>query len=200
MKCNLSETVTIECGTIRGQLGLLCLSSLDWIQALPNWVMVGATLALAYYAYVTIEEGKKNRRKDTIEKKLERLYSPLYEIMWRARHEKSPEREWVRKPGGDSLSRDWAFLETEFEKVRSIFGRYGHYLEADGLSKLVIDFDSSKREQCDTVPCNRPLPAMPSTTEQILYYRFANSLLDPYFEKIIRQREDFRKDLQELTK
>ena len=50
-------------------------------------VMTIVTVVLARYAYVTIEEGKKDRRKDTIERMLENLYSPLYEILRRARHE-----------------------------------------------------------------------------------------------------------------
>ena len=48
-----------------------------------NWfqlIQVFATLGLVYYAYVTIKEAKKTRRKDTIERMLENIYSPMLEI------------------------------------------------------------------------------------------------------------------------
>ena len=40
-------------------------------QSLADWIMSIATVALVVYSYVTIQDGKKNRSKDTIEKKLE---------------------------------------------------------------------------------------------------------------------------------
>lgn len=38
------------------------------------------------------EEAKKDRRKDTIEKQLENLYSPLYHILWKAKNETPEQR------------------------------------------------------------------------------------------------------------
>jgi hypothetical protein len=45
-----------------------------------DWIMVAITAALVYYAYATISEGKKDRRKAAIARQLEGLYSPLYVI------------------------------------------------------------------------------------------------------------------------
>jgi uncharacterized protein YggT (Ycf19 family) len=78
---------------------------LPWVALLSTIVMTIVTLVLARYAYVTIEEGKKNRRKDTIERMLENLYSPLYEIVRRARHETDNFKlmviaEWDKKGRG----------------------------------------------------------------------------------------------------
>jgi hypothetical protein len=47
--------------------------------------MVAVTIALAYYAYKTIDEAKKDRTKDSIEKQLEKLCSPIFEILIRAK-------------------------------------------------------------------------------------------------------------------
>ena len=46
--------------------------------------MVAVTVALAYYAYTTIEEGKKGHRADPIERQLELFYNPMIEIMEKA--------------------------------------------------------------------------------------------------------------------
>jgi hypothetical protein len=43
--------------------------------------MMIATAVLAYYAYTTIQESKKDRRKTAIARQLEGLYSPLYVIV-----------------------------------------------------------------------------------------------------------------------
>ena len=48
-------------------------------------VEVFATMALVSYAVLTIREMKRDRKKDTIERMLENLYSPLREILRRAR-------------------------------------------------------------------------------------------------------------------
>jgi hypothetical protein len=55
----------------------------SWIDvgSVSDWIMVAVTLALVYYAYATISEGKKDRRKAAIARQLEGLYSPLYAIV-----------------------------------------------------------------------------------------------------------------------
>ena len=44
----------------------------------PELVTAGTSLALTYFAAVTIREGRRNSRTELVTKKLERLYSPLY--------------------------------------------------------------------------------------------------------------------------
>jgi hypothetical protein len=55
----------------------------DWVQL----VQVFATLGLIYYAYATISEARKDRKKDMIERMLEKIYFPMFEILDRARKE-----------------------------------------------------------------------------------------------------------------
>jgi len=47
--------------------------------------MVALTFALVYYSRVAIVEGNKGRKKDSIEKQLEKLQSPMFEILDRAK-------------------------------------------------------------------------------------------------------------------
>jgi hypothetical protein len=55
------------------------------VQAITSTIMTVVTYYLARYARATIDEGKKDCRAHIIEKRLEEVYSPLYEIMRRAK-------------------------------------------------------------------------------------------------------------------
>ena len=97
---------------------------LPWVALLSTIVMTIVTLVLARYAYLTIEEGKKNRRKDTIERMLENLYSPLYEILRRARYETGDFKsmviaEWNHKEGRVG-PRDCVLSEEQLARVREV--------------------------------------------------------------------------------
>lgn len=61
------------------------LTSSDWIIAGTQIVQVVMTIGLVYYAGVTINEARKDRKKDTIERRLERIYFPMFDILERAR-------------------------------------------------------------------------------------------------------------------
>jgi CRISPR/Cas system-associated protein Cas10 (large subunit of type III CRISPR-Cas system) len=104
-------------------------------------MMVAVTIALAYYAHATMEEGKKNRRKASIEKQLERLYNPLYEflsILEKYRLEHNPKMEVV------GVSTD------NFERTLRIFQNYGHYLDPGThrkVSELVSEIVPSQDGQ-----------------------------------------------------
>jgi len=47
----------------------------------PELVTAGTSLALTYFAAVTIREGRRKSRSDLVFKKLEQLYSPLFHIV-----------------------------------------------------------------------------------------------------------------------
>lgn len=88
---------------------------------------------IALFTGVTVVEGWKNRRKDSIEKQLERLYSPVFEILDQAEsqaYSKSDREkiEFFRLPKDDCIA------------IRSALANYGHYLkplERDSMRKLV---------------------------------------------------------------
>jgi len=164
----------------------------DWIQAIMAIVTGFATAVLTYYAYVTIDEGKKNRRKDTMEKMLENLYSPLYELLRRARHEETDERRWARQQAFSPQThgpRDYAFKESEFAELRRILERYGHYLDEVKLMKLNMDLDKFDQVIPSYKPGTGPHP----------YYRFWNGDMDPYFDYVRKRCEELREQLQQLT-
>lgn len=169
-------------------------------QSLAEWVIAIATVVLVVYSYLMIKEGKKNRRKDTIEKELEQVYSPIYEIMRRARHETSQDRQDIRARECRKGPRDWAFEEREYEEIRKIFATFGHYLDSDGFAKLMIEFDASDRESSDEQSIIVWLPRASGTTEKVerKYYRFVNPLLDPHFERIKDRRQQLMKELKIL--
>ena len=99
---------------------------------LTDWITAITGVFVALFAIVTVLEGRKNRRKDSIEKKLERLYNPLFELLDAfARHghtRQMPE-----------------FVEMRDENYRAIvvaFRNYGHYLshdEHESVKRLVSE-------------------------------------------------------------
>jgi len=145
------------------------------------------TLALAYYAYRTIEEGRKQRKKDTIEKMLENVFFPLYETLRRARFEEG--RRGIRQEKFHRGPRDYAFQERELAGMREIIERYGHYLDPVRLMKFNMDLD-----KYDLV-----IPSYDTRKAPSRYYRFWNGDMDPYFEYFKRRCEELREQLQRLT-
>lgn len=136
-----------------------------------------------------MEEGKKNRRKDTIEKMLESLYSPLYELMRRAGYEDTEERRWVRQQPSTQGPRDYAFEERELEEVRHIIEKYGHYLDQTILMKLNITLD-----RFDQV-----IPSYSTSAGPHPYYRFWNGDMDPFFRHVDKRCNELREQLQQVT-
>jgi hypothetical protein len=114
------------------------LSSSDWISLFSAVAMVAVTIALAYYARVAIVEAKEGRRRDSIEKQLEKLYGPMFEIMDAAvceteeRRKKAAPREFEQ------------IIEMHFEsyqKLWNVFLSYGHYFDSlihDSISRLLL--------------------------------------------------------------
>ena len=84
--------------------------------------MIAVTIALAYYARVAIVEAKEDRRKDSIEKQLENLYNPMYEIMdWAVREQSASDKaQQIIGVGFEN-----------YEKLMTVFLGYGHYLRPE---------------------------------------------------------------------
>lgn len=80
--------------------------------------MIALTIALVYYARVTIKEGNKARRADSIERQLETFYNPMYEIMTEAvEQQNAPEKtRGIVRVG-------------QYEELDEMFLKYSHYLK-----------------------------------------------------------------------
>jgi hypothetical protein len=147
--------------------------------------MTIVTVALARYAYVTIEEGKKKRRKDTIESMLENLYSRLYEIFGSARYETSDFKamviaEWNRREGRVG-PRDCILSEEQLARVREIVERFGHYMgpvEQSQLTKVLSKPDS--------------IGAIQGERLKQLQHLFLNTEIDLRFDYIMKTRDTLR--------
>lgn len=50
---------------------------------LTDCITAIAGAIVAFFAIVTVLEGRKNRKRDSIEKQLEKLYGPIFEILVR---------------------------------------------------------------------------------------------------------------------
>lgn len=148
------------------------------IQAGAAVATVVATIFIIHYAQVTIEEGKKNRRKDMIEKQLEKVYSPLYEILRRARHEK--ERDLIRKILPPT---DYVLEEREFIKAREVLEDFGHYLPRQVRMGLTNAFEKADVEDSGGKR----------------YYRVHLAIISQYDNYIIWTCEELRRELEKLT-
>jgi hypothetical protein len=106
----------------------------DWIMngllhmTLTDWITVAITGALVYYAYRTVEEGKKDRYKDSLEKRLEKLYNPMFEILTRAE-----ERIETKSDGKDYKYQ--MLRHSDHEKLCNIVENHSHYLRKEEYQK-----------------------------------------------------------------
>ena len=150
------------------------------MESYAEWVTAIASAVIGYYAYVTIKEGKKNRRKDTIEKMLENLYSPLYEILRRARFENDERSQARSKIAGF----DWVVHRSELDQMREMMERFGHY------------FDNRAKAQELSMLIMRPKYTRVGTSP---IYGFDEQMAN-HFEYIKNTRDKLHEELVELTK
>lgn len=108
-------------------------SFFDWITnalfqtTATDWIMVAVTLAIVYYARVTIKEGNKARKADSIERQLEKFYNPMYEIMNEAVEQQNEH---------EKIERIVRVHHESHEKLDEIFLNYGHYLDLIDQDKV----------------------------------------------------------------
>lgn len=149
-----------------------------------------ATFVIIYYAKKTIDEGKRNRRKDTVERMLEELYSPLYEILRRAKFGKTEERQEIRQSfPEDPAPGDYFLKPQEVTQIRDLLGRFGHYVDTDDQDKLTKAFEGKHKIGTKIVDGHRSSA-----------FRFPSTELDPLFQRIVRNREQLKSELRDLTK
>ena len=134
------------------------------------------------------EQAGKDRKKDAVERRLENLLSPLFEILTRARFENT-ERNSIRQEPFKEGPRDYVFNEHELKRVHEIIERFGHYLDRTELSRLKMAL-----QKYDTV-----IPSYPPDQGPTTWYRFWNGDLDPHRDYLEKKREELRKELQKLT-
>jgi hypothetical protein len=87
---------------------------------LTDWISAITAVVVAFFAGVTVWEGIRNRRKESIEKQLEKLYNPMFEIM-----DEALERQTVKEKETGIVRLGSAYDN----KLRQIFFSYGHYLD-----------------------------------------------------------------------
>ena len=155
-------------------------SSADWITIVSAVIMAAATVALVRYAHVTIEEGKKDRRKDMIERQLEKVYSPLYEILRRAKFENGD-----RSKARQVLRVDWVAHLDEYTRMREIVVVFGHYFE----NQKELELFAKALENPRTEP--EPFGKWRGFEETVMWARFKH---------IMDKRERLFQDLVELTR
>jgi hypothetical protein len=159
------------------------LSSSDWISLFSGMAMVFLTFALVYYARVAVVEGNKNRKKDSIEKQLENVYSPLYDILRRAKF--AEDREIIRQYHSQ---REYALTEEEFKRVREIIERFGHYLGSQERMAIPKVLEQEHDLFLDSLVARRK------------YYRWRLVDIEKHWIFIWKTSEDLRRELEELTK
>jgi hypothetical protein len=91
------------------------------------------TIGPVGYAYVTVKEIRKDRKKETIERRLERVYCPIFDILDRARHDNAERAEERKQPVPRGSSRTWLSIVLS-SHVRNIIG---YRWEASGTRNLV---------------------------------------------------------------
>jgi len=151
-------------------------------QAVAAFFMIALTYGLVHYAKATIEEGKKDRRKETIEKQLENLYSPLRETLWRAKKG----NEYHRRTTRESIQRvgviDYVIENEELDDILTRIKTFGHYLDPEEGERLTQALGQSEE------------------TEHPEYRQIQNAYIDSHFNYIDEKRKRLTEELVKLTK
>ena len=92
-----------------------------------DWITAGAGVVVALFAYVTVREARRNRRKDMIEKMLEKLYNPMFEMLDTAKLVEITADTAAAYGGPPAGKYRWLGVS---EDLKSILLNYGHYLGA----------------------------------------------------------------------
>jgi hypothetical protein len=89
---------------------------------LTDIITACAGIAVAFFGFVTLWVAQKNRKKQSIEKQLEKLYNPMYEIMdWAVREQSA----------SDKAQQIIGVYPREYEELLTVFLGYGHYLHPE---------------------------------------------------------------------
>ena len=154
------------------------------IQAFTAIVIMRATIRITHYTKVTVDEGKKNRRKGNIENKLKEAYSPLYELLRRA-HIDDGLRTAVRQT---SPEKKFVFTEEEFARVWSIVETFGSHLGSQERMALT----NALREDRPTIHDIKILA-------EVRWHRFEGATMSGHYDHVLGTCRDLMKELDQLT-
>jgi len=161
------------------------------VGTVADWTMVILTMVLAGYTGITIREAQKNRRKSTIERELEKLYSPLCEILERARYESSVERNAIRSKPPES---SFALSLKEFDRISSIIERYGHYLDDAERLRLKVDLQRHAIKEKDS------LNEVDLVRREGIWYCYTDIDMERHLIFMREKREELRSALYKLSR
>jgi len=140
--------------------------------------MAVATIALVIYSYVTIREGKRNRRKDLVQRTLEEVYGPLYDILRQPKDDAesgSRHANFATEP-----KTTYAIPKDKFNAIRNIVNRFGHLIPDEYHSLLVNIMENSKED----------------FASNMYPFRDGDYRIWSHFEN---RRKELMKELQDLT-
>jgi len=160
---------------------------------LPDWVIAFLTIVLAYYAMSSVEEMKRDRRKERIEKMLEDLYSPLHHILWKAKNETLAQRSEYDNIGNAKRKNGYGYILRieERNQILQLIVRFNHYMDSDTANQLTQILE--KRS---------PWGAKTKLGELFLgkLFEYSDELLDPKFKIISEKHAELKAELEDLTK
>jgi len=132
---------------------VFCLTTgLTGKDTIPDWLMALTSFAVVAYASMTIHEQRKDRRKDRIEKTLECVYSPLYQI-FRQGLMRYFDLTWkngmeVLTPKKDQPTdlppSQFKFTTEEYMRILDILTRFGHLMLKPEYKLLMFWTETSK--------------------------------------------------------
>lgn len=161
---------------------------------IADWYGLFLTVGLVAYAYSAISEAKKDRRRDSIEKMLSEVYSPLCEIFRRGRWDSKD--GWRAAALAARLNKDgprlFVLYHQEFARIREIVERFGHYIESEQREKLIKIMD-------DYDPWRPDITDMSRKPEEQTLYRFKNIETEAVDEYLRKRRDELGDELKELT-
>jgi hypothetical protein len=99
----------------------------DYVQYGTTEIMtLIAAIAVALYTYKTVNQMIRNRRKETIEKMLEQVYSPIYESFFEAKKKGELKHRGLK----------WDISIEKLDDINRIIAKFGHYFDENDLQVL----------------------------------------------------------------
>jgi hypothetical protein len=157
------------------KIPLLGKSIRDYVQYGTTQILtLIAAIAVALYAYKTVNEMIRDRRKETIEKMLEQVYSPIYESLLEAKE------KGTREHGGLK----WDISTEKLDDINRIITNFGHYFDASDLLTLRNTLQKGLKQ-----------------ADPLKSYLFQDTDIAETFDRIIeKKRNNLVKELRELIK
>lgn len=120
---------------------------------------------------------------------LENIYSPMLEILTRARNENTGLRADIRKEPAKNGIRNYVLSPQEYDEIRRMIERFGYYLGSVELDRLRNDFTTYEMDIPPYKPEEGPVP----------WFRYMTDVFDNHWRFFNARCKELKAELDVLV-